>query len=282
MFRGGGLCVCVCVCLPVCVDGFLRMCVCVWVGGSVCPCVVGCVVVCVCVHARVVVRCGKGVSVCVRTCVCVCMACAYMWFGAPHILTPPPPPTGARPHAEPKRQSCTPPPHPHTINESKQPPTRPTPTHRPPTHPHTYVDSGCVTVKCLGEGGSVCVYVCLPVCVDGFVRMRVCGSVCPCVVGCVVVCVCVCACVGVRCGKGVCVCVCVWLARICAWFGAPHILTPPPPTHRRTPTPRNKQTIVHVPPHTHPHAISGMKPPCHPTHTHTHTVPNHTYAHTPS
>ena len=44
MFRGGGgsVCVCVYVCLPVCVDGFLRMCVCVWVGGSLCPCVVGC------------------------------------------------------------------------------------------------------------------------------------------------------------------------------------------------------------------------------------------------
>ena len=99
MFRGGGFCVCVCVyvCLPVCVDGFLRMCVWVWVGGSLCPCVVGCPVVCVCVYARVGVRCTKGVSVCVCACVCVCMACAYIWFGAPHVLTHPTY-TGARPH----------------------------------------------------------------------------------------------------------------------------------------------------------------------------------------
>ena len=98
--RGGGvLCVCVYVCLPVCVDGFLRMCVCVCVGGSLCPCVVGRPVVCVCVYARVGVRCRKGVSVCVCVCVsvCVCMACAYIWFGAPHILTCPTH-TGARPH----------------------------------------------------------------------------------------------------------------------------------------------------------------------------------------
>ena len=98
-----------------------------------------------------------------------------------------------------------------------------------------------------------------------FVRMRVCGSVCPCVVGCVVVCLCVCACVGVRCGKGVCVCVCVCvrLVRICAWFGAPHILT-----DSRTCTP---------PPHTHPHAISGIALPPHP---HPHTAQPHIRTHT--
>ena len=239
MFRGGG-CVCVCVCVCLCVwMGYVDVCVCVcvggWVGVSMCSWVCGSV--CLCVRA-----CWCEVR---EGCVymCVCMACAYMWFSAPHILTPPQ--TGARPHPEPKRQSYPPPAHPHTINESKQPPTRPVPTHRPHTHPHTYLDSGCVTVKCLGGGGSVCVYVCLHVCVDGFVRMRVRGRVCPCVVGYVVVCVCV----DVRCGKGV--CVCEWLVRICAWFGAPHILTPT--THRARPHPgTNIQSYMYPPPpHTH-------------------------------
>ena len=105
------LCVCVCVCLPVCVDGFLWMDMCVffcgWVGVSMCSWVCGCV--CLCVRACCCeVREGR-VCMCACVCVCVCMACAYMWFGAPHILTPPTH-TGARPHAEPKRQSCTPPP----------------------------------------------------------------------------------------------------------------------------------------------------------------------------
>ena len=197
---------CVCVCLPVCVDGFLRMCVCVggWVGR-----VVGCEVVCVCVYARVGVRCGKGVSVCVFVCVCVYGLCVYVVWCSSHPQ--PPPPHRRTPTPRTKKTVMHPPPLPHTINESKQHPTRPTPTHRPPTHPHTYLNCQCVTVKCLAAGGSLCVYVCLPVCVDGFVRMRVCGSVCPCVVGCVVVCVCVCARVGVRCGKCVCVCVCVFL-----------------------------------------------------------------------
>ena len=69
------MCVCVCVCLPMCVDGFLRMCVCVWVGGSVCPCVVGCVVVCVCVPKALLPE-GKGRDVYPRVQVnglgCVC------------------------------------------------------------------------------------------------------------------------------------------------------------------------------------------------------------------
>ena len=55
MFRGGGFCVCVCVCLPVCVDGFLWMDMCVffcgWVGVSMCSWVCGCV--CLSVRARV-------------------------------------------------------------------------------------------------------------------------------------------------------------------------------------------------------------------------------------
>ena len=210
MFRGGGFCVCVCVCvrLPVCVDGFLWMDMCVffcgWVGVSMCSWVCGCV--CLCVRAC----CCEVREGCVCMCACVCVCVWLVRICGLVLLTssPPPPHTSARPHAEPKRQSCTPPPHPHTINEM-------------------YLDSGCVTVQCLGEGGSVCVYVCLPVCVDGFGRMRVCGSVCPCVVGCVVVCVCVCACVGVRCGKGVCVCVCMACAYMCMVWCSSH---PHPPT----------------------------------------------------
>ena len=31
----------------------------------------------------------------------------------------------------------------------------------------------------------------------------------------------------------------------------------------------HRQSYMYPPPHTHPHAISGIKPPCHPTHTHT-------------
>ena len=158
---GGVLCVCVYVCLPVCVDGFLRMCVCVWVGGSLCPCVVGCPVVCVCVYARVGVRCRKGVSVCVCVCVCVCVygLCVYLvWCSShPHLphthrRTPTPITKKTVIHPPPPHRDTHTPmhKHTHTLNESKQPPTRPIPTHCPPTHPHTYLDSGCVTVKCLG------------------------------------------------------------------------------------------------------------------------------------
>ena len=131
MFGGGFY---VCVCVPVCVDGFVRMCVCVCalVGVSMCSWVCGCV--CLCVRACwCEVREG---DVCM--CVCVCMACAYMRFGAPDILTPPHTHTGARPHPEPRRQSYTPPTHPHTTNEIK-PPSHPTHTHTPPsqTYAHT-------------------------------------------------------------------------------------------------------------------------------------------------
>ena len=70
------MCVCVYVCLPVCVDGFLRMCVWVWVGGwvvvSMCSWVSLCVCLCVCAcWCEVQEGC---VYMCV--CVCVCMACA--------------------------------------------------------------------------------------------------------------------------------------------------------------------------------------------------------------
>ena len=257
---------CVCVCLPVCVDGFLRMCVCVggWVGR-----VVGCEVVCVCVYARAGRVC---LYVCVCVCVCVYGLCVYVVWCSSHPQ--PPSHTQAHAHTQNRKDSHAPPPLPHTINESKQPPTRPTPTHCPPTHPHTYLDSGCVTVRCLG-GGGLCVCVCLPVCVDGFLRMCVCvGGWVGRVVGCEVVCVCVYARVGVRCGKGVsvcvCVCVCVWLVRICGLV----LLTSsaPPPTHRRTPTPRTKETVMHPPP-SHIPSMKANSPPLDP---HPHTARPHT------
>ena len=131
----------------------------------------------------------------------------YAITKSPHPHTfpstcPPPPGTHTHTHKHTHTHTHT---HPCTnthipsMKANSPPCTRPTPTHCPLTHPHTYLDSGCATVRCLGGGGSVCVcvcvYVCLPVCVDGFLRMCVRvwvgGSLCPCVVGCPVVCVCV-------------------------------------------------------------------------------------------
>ena len=73
--------------------------------------------------------------------------------------------------------------------------------------------------------------------------------------------------------------VCVRVCMACAymWCGAPHILRQFP---TQAPTPRNKETIMHPPTHTHPHTINEIKPPCHPTHTH--TPPSHTYPHSPA
>ena len=101
------------------------------------------------------------VCMCVCVCVCVCVygLCVYLVWCSSH---PHPPHTHRRtPTPITKKTVLHPPPthkdthtpmykHTHTLNESKQPPTRPIPTHCPPTHPHTYLDSGCVTVKCLG------------------------------------------------------------------------------------------------------------------------------------
>ena len=52
----------------------------------------------------------------------------------------PPPPPGTHTHTHTDTHTCTPR-HTHTINESKQPPTRPTPTSCPPAHRHTHLDS---------------------------------------------------------------------------------------------------------------------------------------------
>ena len=201
-----------------------------------------------------------------------------------HFPVPAPPAhTHPQTHTHTHRQTHT---HPCTntltFAESKQPPTRPTPTHCPPTHPHTYLDSGCVTVECLG-GGVLCVCVCVSACVCGwvsadvFVCVWVGGSACPCVVGCEVVCVCVYARVGVRCGKGVsvcvraCVCVCVWLVRISGFVLLTSSLPSPP--HRRTPTPRTKKTVMHPPPPSHIPSMKANSPSLDP---HPHTARPHT------
>ena len=64
-----------------------------------------------------------------------------------------------------------------SMKANSPPCTRPTPTHCPLTHPHTYLDSGCATVRCLG-GGVLCVCVCMCVCLC--VWMGFCGCVCGC------------------------------------------------------------------------------------------------------
>ena len=134
--------------------------------------------------------------------------------------------------------------HTHTLNESKQPPTRPIPTHCPPTHPHTYLDSGCV---------------CVCVCVDWFVRVGacLCVGVYPWVRGCV----CWCVGVGVRFGAGLC-------AYVVGWPPHPH-------THQHTDArphvETNRKSRIHphanptIQPYTNPHK------PTHPTQRHTHT-----------
>ena len=104
-----------------------------------------------------------------------------------HISVYLPPPPGTHTHTQTHTHTDT---HTHpctnthipSMKANSPPCTRPTPTHCPLTHPHTYLDSGCATVRCLGGGGfcvcvCVCVCVCLPVCVDGFLRMCVCGWV---------------------------------------------------------------------------------------------------------
>ena len=77
-------------------------------------------------------------------------------------------------------------------------------------------------------------------------------------------------------------CVCVWLVRICAWFGASHILTPPHTqahahTHKRT----DNRTCT-PPPHT-PTCTwwneAALPPHAHP-HPHPHTAQPHIRTHT--
>ena len=161
------------------------------------------------------------------------------------------------------------------MKANSPPCTRPTPTHCPLTHPHTYLDSGCATVRCLGGGGGfcVCVCVCVSACVCGWVSADVCVcvggwvvvSMCSWVSGCVCLCVCACWCEvqeGCVC-MCVCVCVCVCVYGLCVYLvwcsSHPH----PPHTQRRTPTPITKKTVIHPPPtqrHTHPHAQTHTYP----------------------
>ena len=220
----------------------------------------------------------------VGVCVCVCVWLVRICGLVLLTSSTPPTHTGARPHPEPKRQSYTPPPTHIPSMKANSPPLDPL-THRSPTHPHTYLDSGCVTVKCL-RGGGFCVCVCVPACVCGWVCADACMwvgvSMCSWVCGCVCLCVRACWC-EVREGY-VCVCVCVCVCVACAYMCMVWCSSHPHPHHTRTHAHTHKQTDNRKrsprPPHTHPRAIRGMKPPSHPTHTH--TLPNHTYAHTPA
>ena len=102
----------------------------------------------------------------------------------PHTFpcTCPPPPRHTRTHTNTHTHTYT---HTHpctnthipSMKANSPPCTRPTPTHCPLTHPHTYLDSGCATVRCLG-GGGFCVCVCMCVCLC--VWMGFCGCVCVC------------------------------------------------------------------------------------------------------
>ena len=87
---------CVYVCLPVCVEGFVRMRVGVWLSVFVC--------------ARVLVW-GAG-RVCVYACVSLVRICA--WFGVLHILTPPHTQAHAHTQKQTDNRTCTPLPHTHT------------------------------------------------------------------------------------------------------------------------------------------------------------------------
>ena len=183
--------------------------------------------------------------------------------------------------------------HTHTLNESKQPPTRPIPTHCPPTHPHTYLDSGCVTVRCLGGGGfCVCVCVCVSACVCGWVSADVCMcvggwvvvSMCSWVSGCVYLSVCACWCEVregcVRVCVCVCVCVCVWLLRISGLVLLTSSPAPPTQAHAHTHNQKDSRTPPpHTETHTHPCTnthIPSMKPNSPPLDPYPHTARPHT------
>ena len=209
------------------------------------------------------------VCVCVCVCVCVYGLCVYLVWCSSH---PHPPHTHRRtPTPITKKTVIHPPPHTEThthpctnthipSTKANSPPLDP---HPHTARPHTLIRTWTTDVSRLNVLGGDSMCVCMRmVCADAcmWVGVSMCSWVCG--LNCVCLCVRACSC-EVREG---CACVCVRLVRICAWFGASHILT-----DSRTCTP---------PPNTHPHAISGIKPPCHPTHTH--TLPSHTYAHTPA
>ena len=239
-----------CVCVSACVCGSVSsdVCVCGWVGGSACPCVVRCEVVCVCVYAHVGVRCGKGVSVCVRVCVCVYGLCVYVVWCSSH--SQPPSPHRRTPTPITKKTVMHPPPPSHIPSmKANSPPLDP---HPHTARPHTVIRTWTVDVSRLNfQGGGFCVCVCVHACVCRWVCADACTwvavSMCSWTCGCVCLCVRACWC---EVQEG-CVCVCVY--GLCKYVHGLVLLTSsPPPTHRRTPTPRNKQTPVHVPPpHTH-------------------------------
>ena len=222
---------CVYVCLPVCVDGFVRMCV--------------CVCVCVCVG----VRCGKGVCVCVCVCVWLVRICGLVL-----LTSSSPPHTQAHARTQKQTDNCTPSGCTHIpLTKSNRPATRPTPTHRPATHTHTHLHSGCVVVRYVGRDHCVCVYVCVCVC------LCVCVFVCGCVsMGpwlCVWVCGCWCE---------------VWDGFVCA-CGRVAPTSSHTPTHRRTPARRNKQEVMHPPTCKHSHTPIHKPTQSHTPHTKPHT-----------
>ena len=63
----------------------------------------------------------------------------------------------------------------------------------------------------------------------------------------------------------------MWFARFPWCSSHPHT---PPPTQAHAHTQKQAESQSYTPPHTHPHTINEIKPPCHPTHTH--TPPSHT------
>ena len=249
---------------------------------------------------------------CLYVCVCACVRvyglCVYLVWCSSHLhpphthrRTPTPitkttvihPPTHTETHTHPCTNTHIP-----SMKANSPRCTRPTPTHCPLTHPHTYLDSGCAKVRCLGRGGfcvCVCVYVCLPVGVDVFLRMCVCVggwvvvSMCSRVSGCVCLCQCACWCEvqeGCVCMcVCVCVCACVWLVRISGFALLTSSPAPHTQAHAHT---HNKKDSYTPPPHTETHThpctnthIPSMKANSPPLDPYRHTLPAQTPSYVP-